>query len=641
MLRTIRSVLGLLLVAACVVTPRAVAETTAEGAVTGRVMGDDAPLSAAWVYAYQLADLSFRKVATDDQGRFRFDSLPAGLYKVIAHKPGFLPAVVMLTRATADAYQFLELELADERDQDASSPQEDFWSVRAQIPGDVLRDMTLAELRDVTLTSPLTRLTKLPGTFHAEMQALTGVDEIAAPTAGQLTGGKVGIEGRLGSLQVGLWGDYRQLQSRTVDRGVNGGTVNQMSALKLELVNGGDTRVDVRSVSNRSALAEGVGNAPVDFEHYRVSVSQALGEKSRSHFAAQYTSQSNFHRSGMLDPMEVPDASRSWRVEGSYTTHLSDRFSLETGLRYRERESAYGGDQPLSSLSSSPTQERVDLFGRGGFQLQPAVLVEYGLYTTLRDGTLSLTPRGGVVLKLGSTWQASAIASRRLEQPAADELHRDFLPTVYDESDPCEQGEEQCYELVFSRDDGEGDDLSVGAVHREFGDTMRLYFSDDLFNRQESLFLVPGDRVPEVRFAVSRRLGPKVVTRLRSNVASGGGGIFYASDQEPYENRVRYLVTSLDTRFEGTETGVFISFHHLEQELDPSGITSSGGAPAQMETERLQVMLTQDLNILLDLSTDWALQLNMELSKATTSFDHANAGDEFRKRILGGIAIRF
>ena len=77
--------------------------------VAGRVVGEASPLSAAQIYAYQLADLSLHKVLTDTQGNFLFQNLPTGLYKIIAHKSGFLPVVVMLTRTTAQAYQFLEL----------------------------------------------------------------------------------------------------------------------------------------------------------------------------------------------------------------------------------------------------------------------------------------------------------------------------------------------------------------------------------------------------------------------------------------------------------------------------------------------------------------------------------------------------
>src|SRR3954447_21092594 len=73
--------------------------------VGGLVRGESSPLSSAHVYAYQLADLSLRKVLTDAQGSFLFQNLPVGLYKIIAHKAGFTPAVIMLTRTAAQAYQ--------------------------------------------------------------------------------------------------------------------------------------------------------------------------------------------------------------------------------------------------------------------------------------------------------------------------------------------------------------------------------------------------------------------------------------------------------------------------------------------------------------------------------------------------------
>src|SRR5260221_14120691 len=98
----------------------------------------------------------------------------------------------------------------------------------------------------------------------------------------------------------------------------------------------------------------------------------------------------------------------------------------------------------------------------------------------------------------------------------------------------------------------------------------------------ESLYLVRGDELPEVHVGMRHKILPKVVTKLESSIASGGGGTFIAADGRPYQNQVRYLVASLDTQFLGTSTGVFIAFHRLQQQLDPA-LGSSGPAPAQME----------------------------------------------------------
>jgi hypothetical protein len=140
---------------------------------------------------------------------------------------------------------------------------------------------------------------------------------------------------------------------------------------------------------------------------------------------------------------------------------------------------------------------------------------------------------------------------------------------------------------------------------------------------------------------VGRQIAPGITTKFEASVAKGGGGVFYATQGQAYQNRVQYLVTSLDTRFKATSTGVFLAFHRLNQELDPL----SPGAPTanQIGLERLQLMLSQDLNILMDLAGDWTVQLNMELSRGSSPLASAAGGhdDEVRKRFLGGIAVKF
>ena len=170
-----------------------------------------------------------------------------------------------------------------------------------------------------------------------------------------------------------------------------------------------------------------------------------------------------------------------------------------------------------------------------------------------------------------------------------------------------------------------------------------MFFNDDFFDQIESLYLVRGDRIPELQFGVSRRVTPEILAHLESNVGSGGGGVFYATDNAPYENSVRYLVTSLDTHFQDTDTGVFISFHHLEQDLDPMAESLEAVDPgrSRLEVQRLQLMLTQDLNILMDLAADWAVKLNMEVSRGSMLFEDPAHSDELRRRILGGFAVKF
>jgi hypothetical protein len=277
-------------------------------------------------------------------------------------------------------------------------------------------------------------------------------------------------------------------------------------------------------------------------------------------------------------------------------------------------------------------------------QVQPSVLVEYGLYTALRDGSLSLSPRGGLVVQLAPSWQASAAASVKVYDD--ETLPRDFfVPTLRgtdDLDDACEQNDGHCYQLVLTHQSSDDDSLSLGATHRRFDETQRMYFSDQILDRYDSLYLVPGDEMPEVQLAVNRRLTPTVVTRLESHLAEGGGGVFVATDAVPYENQVRYLVTSLDTHFDVTSTGLFVAFHRLEQ--SPLALREVGRPSPRLEVERLELMVTQDLGVLVDLATDMALQLNMQVSRGSWPFlSEASQEDreELRKRLIGGIALRF
>jgi hypothetical protein len=610
--------------------------------VGGLVRGESSPLSAAHVYAYHITNLSLRKVLTDAQGNFLFQDLPAGFYKIIAHKAGFVPRMVLLAHQTAQDYQRVEVDLP-QRPAGQVEKGDDFWGLVSQVPSDVLHEIKRAEAGDeiwqLTGLGSGNRL-MLPSSFRTEMLAQTGVDDFVAPgSSGQMSGADFGIQGKLGEMQVGLRGRFFTLSPGATFQPAGGGPgTGQSSSVTVDVAHGQNSRMSFQSFNNRMIARNESGDyAPVDLEHYGGSWSQNVGENGHFEVAAHYTEENNFHRQTALAPLGIPDASRNLSFEWAYTENFSDRNSLQAGLRYRQREFGLGDVGTNGKTSNNGWQDlsSVDLFSRGGLRVQPAVLMEYGLYSTLSDGTVALTPQGGVVLQLASDWQFEATAAHRIyrDQP----LVPDFLPTLFEQRDLCEQGSAACYQMNLTHKVGNDDALTFGAAQREVGDTLRLYFSDDFFDRAESLYLVRGDKLPELRFGFQHKVSPKVSTKLDASMASGGGGLFLAADGLAYQNKVRYLVTSLDTQFLGTSTGVFVAFHHLEQQLDPVGM----GRPAsQMDFERLQLMVNQNLNFLLNLASQWAVQLNMELSRGLDPTTNV-ASDTIRRRILGGIAVKF
>jgi len=622
-------------------------EAEEKGLLAGKVRTSAAPLSSAVVYAYQLADFTLAKVTTDEKGDFLFQELPAGLYKIIAHKNGFLPAVVTLARQSAAADQFVDLELT-QNNAKASERGTDFWSVRKRIPTDVLRELEGQSVRAARNASDGGRLlasrnlTNATTQFQAEMQALAGVDGTLSQNGSQMAGGKVAVDGKLGGTEIDFNGYFMELDGDS--SGYVEGLRGRQSAISLAVKGEGQSQVNVTSRSSRLSDSSLAGSAPVDFDNFQVSWKAPMGNTGETEVSAQYTEENNFYSTGGVQPADIADGSRTLNIQGSYSRAVGDQGSFQTQLRYRERERTYLtqdrliGAQGLLDASNND-QASVELSSRAGWQIQPKVLLEYGLTTKLLDGSLSFTPHAGVVLQLSDLWQALAQVSGRVHDDESNP-YQDFIPAFFHESGRCDQAEEACYRFALSRQGENEQQLSIGAVHRQFSETSRLFFSENFFQNLESLFIVQGDELPELQLAVTHRLSPKILTTLESNIASGGGGIVYSVEDQPFENRLRYLVTSLDTQFQGTSTGLLLAFHHLQQQLAP---VSNGETRTQVEVDRLQLRVTQDLNFLLDLAADWAVHLNMELSRGSANFSLSadDQDDDVRKSFLGGLAVRF
>ncbi len=603
-----------------------------EATVSGRVLGSTRPVSTAMVYAYEVASYALEKVRTDRHGRFLFESLPAGLYKIIATKEGFVPTVELLLRRSGDATQFLELRMLEETVGDPRQA-ENYWDARRRIPGDVLREIARFPMREEDPAARSGIEGSQAALVEAEMVAHGGIEQLGEGYGeAQRTTAEVGLRGEVGGMEVGIDGRYEQLVPAS-GSGEDALPDGQVRSVAVHLESPHSSKLSLLSSRGYLASLRKGEMEPVNLEHYQLRWSGPTGSKGTSAFSAQFIEENNYHLAGWIDPADIPESSRTWNFEGSYHRALGERTSLETGLIYRQRD---GGDPSLPHSDGS-RDESVDVFGLASSQIQPRVLVEYGLFSSANDGGLSLMPRGGLVVQLGADWRARTSVSRRVDRGDEDAIHQGFNTAFFGDHSTCQRAGEACYEVTLERGEEGRESLSIGAIHREYAETLRVYFNNDFFNRLESLFLVRGDSLPELQFRMVRHIAPKVLARLESNIASGGGGIFYATDNLAYENQVRYLVTSLDTRFQQTSTGVFVAFHHLEQTLN--SLREKADNP-ELEVERLQVMLTQDLSVLADMAANWAVRVNMELSRGSTPFTLTPSG-EMRKKLTGGISVSF
>ena len=518
----------------------------------------------------------------------------------------------------------------------------------------MLRELGLEAPRLAQLTEEppenggVSRLESSLAGFRAELEAMAGIHQGFDRLQSQLSGGSLELDGRLGSTRVAFDGTYLRMAPSSDHTGATMGHSGHQSAMTLDVIGERNSQVSVATRSssmNPAKLSD--SDTPFDFDELAVTFKTPVGGNGDSQITAhaQYTEESNFYSSGWLAPSDIPDASRTFNTQVSYFTNFGAESTFQTDLRYRERERSYlTRNAPFGILSDTEgrfAEESVELTGRGGTRIQPAVMVEYGLTSRLHDGSLSFIPHGGVVFQMSDLWQAAVEASYRVDADERPSLS-DFVPALFHEAGSCDQAESSCYKVSFFRTSvDEKNRFSFGATQREYGETLRVFFSEDFFNHLESLFLVRGDRLPELQFALSHRLTPHILTTFESNLASGGGGLVYSPSDEPFENQLRYLVTTLGTQFQNTSTGVLLSFHHLQQQLLPTSARQP--SRPEMQVDRLQLRVTQDLSFLMDLAADWAVHLNMELSRGSTVLGAESLGqdNELRQRFLGGLAVRF
>jgi hypothetical protein len=625
----VRSFASTLLVAALLVSavPAAGADSEAAVGLSGLVRSNGGPIESARVYAYQVTELTITRAVTDDKGQFLFSALPAGVYKIIAHKVGFVPAIVLVTRATQSAAEFLEFELIPE--QSASfQDTEDFWSIRRRIPGDVLREIEVAEaLQDRAEVAQ----TPAAGGLAFETAMMAGLDDNASGGTSQLTSGRIGMQGRVGRLMLALDGRFDQLRPESTSRSGDLLAEGRTNSLDLSLASGASSALQFHSVrhtlDHHPMMAKGV-----DFERYQVGWRKGLRSGAESNVSAQYFAESGFHSQGPVTPAGLPEGSRTLHVNGTYRQDVGERMAVRTGVSYQEMLL----DTQIGNTLPGLVRQRVNAFGIGSSELGSGVIVEYGLYSMLLDGTYAMAPHGGVVVELGDDWKLDAVARKRFrnEDPGLGTFGVAYFRDV--EADPS--ADDHYYQIGFAHAEEDGDAVRLAAIHRRIGDTLRVFFTDDFFDQIESVYLVRGDELPEIQFALSRHLAPKILATLESNVGSGGGGVLITDGDAPFENQVRYLVTSLDTRFQQTSTGVFVAVHRVEQRLEPM---ASEGRGTQVDLEKVQLKVTQELDYFLEtLGTEWAVLVNVELSRGDLAYGRALA-DDLHRRVAGGIAVRF
>ena len=622
--------LGLATIATLTLSLGAFASSASATGVSGRVVLDEDPVAKATVYAYRVVERTFDKVATDETGRFLFDALPAGLYKIVAHKVGLTPAVLVLARRSASESQYVQVELSTSK----VEPDDDFWSTRASVPGDVLRDL---DVGSQAFASAVTHSFAAPR-FAGEVTALASRGNLASNKSSGTAATEIAIHGLLGALKVELQGEIERAGAAASSAPGSDLSSGRASSFRLGLSGERAGEFGVARES-REWFAGTELSAPVEVDRVQLSYTGEFGADVETSIEANYLDESGLFRRGQFVPAAFPRASRWLTVEGGYGLALGDFGSLRGGMRYRENQL-----DRLSIYDDPAPAKFLDVWSKGDVELDSTYLLEYGFFSTFRDGRVSVSPRGGLVLRFHPEWQASVAASRRFVVSDEHPLEGDISPVTVSNVFACEASEADCYEAEISHGAGAEKTFQLRTSWREFDRTVRLFLQDDLFFGADGLFFVLGDQIPEMRATVQRRFGKSVLASWSTSYAEGGGGTFQAANRRAYENGVTYIQSSIDTRFEPTATGVFVAFHRVEQRLEanqPQNSRLRRAKSPSTELDRLELVVSQDLSEIFDLARTWAVTVGMELVRGQSFVNPIEEGGDTRRRITTGVAVRF
>src|SRR5262249_32806039 len=170
--------------------------------VLGSVTNSARPVGNALVIALNLTNLQASQTFTSTDGTFNLPQLPGGIYKIIAIKYGFAPAMAMLVPTKSEHRIKLRLEPEGSTKRNVS---QEMWEIRGSVPPDILRQIDDVMVPPPQVAMARNRAYDMPR-LRGEMISMTGVAaQSAAPAFAQTA---VGVQSRISdNWQLGFRGN--------------------------------------------------------------------------------------------------------------------------------------------------------------------------------------------------------------------------------------------------------------------------------------------------------------------------------------------------------------------------------------------------------------------------------------------------
>ncbi len=559
--------------------------------VLGSVTSAARPVANALVIALNVSSFDALQTYSSADGSYTLPPLAGGIYKIVAVKQGFLPAIATILPTIAN--QRVDLALTNEKHGRKSANQE-MWEIRGSLPQDILREL------DQALEPPQAASYQVPR-IRGEMMSMTGVaDETAAPAFAQTA---LGVESRLGDgWQLGIRGNLHRVENPTNDA-TFGTPAAQSSVMSMELRSSPSVSYRVASTRSWWRYREPMGSVGGDEADIRAHNFE--WEHGDARVQVRYLAQQNLFRSNPLG---------SELVEiGGNTTILQTRRS-DIGVSIRVMQ------ESLRNVQGAPLR-LADLTANASLALAPSFTVRYGISSRIGLDGAAWAPRTGVEWKVTKNTAFVAGGMHKVSEPQRSAM----LPETVAGGDESRGLPRYSYSFGIVSGDEDANRLSAIASVTSLDRPLRLVFSDGFEQFWDGLYVDSGDLRRDVRVKYRHELG----RILAIEIATSAGSAIQTHALVPAKAKV-YMTGDLQSIFYPTGTTVAVSYRDIEQ---PQTATRS------YKSERVNVRMAQSLHLPLDLK----LLLGMEVARAINSpflLDTLEPAGSSRKYI-GGLALNF
>lgn len=573
--------------------------------VLGNVTTSARPVGNALVIALNLNSLDAIQTFSGSDGSFSLPRLPAGVYRIIAMKYGFAPAIETIVPTKKEHRVKLKLEV----EKQSRGTNQEIWEIRGSLPPDVLRQIDMVMTPPPEPIGPAAAVVYDAPRFKGEMVSMTGMTAGATSASGPaFAQTALGLQSRVGqNWQLGFRGNLHRVEDPT-DSETFGGPVAASSAAQIEL-----RTSDTDSYRLASTRSWWRFRDPLPAESQQADIRSHNFEWAHgdSHVQVHYLAQQNLF-------LATP-GSDLIEIVGGTTVLQSARNDLGVSLRVTQENL-----RSTAGVIASPTLRTADLTANAKFELVPSFTLDYGMSSRIGLYGTEWAPRTGVEWKVGK--DAAIVVSGMYK--VVESERQNTLPSIIVWSDDSRLLPRYAYSVGIISGEPTREHFSVIGSVSATDTPLRIVFTDGLEHFWDGLYIDAGDVRRDVRMAFRKELGRRFlldISGMAGTAAPGHPGV------TPGGTEKLYLAGDVESTFAPTRTTLAVSYRQINQP-QPNG----GDA---YKTHRVDLRLAQSLHLPLDLK----VLLGIELARSENSrilLDALDA-DGVTKRYLGGLAVNF